>query len=242
VNARALARVGLAGLSAAAALVVALPGTGTADSAWDGCTRAPGELRFRAADGARLVGHRFGHGRTAVVLAHQTPGDLCQWLTYGRRLARLGYTAFAFDFRNYGQSQVRSYRPGQAQGVDVAAAVKLVRRLGARKVFLVGASLGGSGVLAAGASVRPEVDGVVSVSGAADLAHAIEAVPLLRVPVLFLAGRYDPAFADDARRLYEAAGSGDKTLKILQRGEHGTQLVGSSPAARSLVEGFIRSR
>jgi pimeloyl-ACP methyl ester carboxylesterase len=238
---RVFARVCLVGALVAAALVVALPGAGTAGSAWDGCTRRPGDLRFRAADGTRLVGHRFGHGRTAIVLAHQSRGDLCQWLTYGRRLARLGYEAFAFDFRNYGQSQVRSYRPGQAQGVDVAAAVRLVRKLGARKVFLVGASLGGSGVLAGGAIVRPQVDGVVSVSGAADLSHAIELVPRLRAPVLFVVGRDDTAFASDAQRLYQATGSSDKTLEILPRGEHGTQLVGSSPAARRLIEGFIRS-
>jgi dienelactone hydrolase len=138
---------------------------------------------------------------------------------YGRRLAKLGFEALAFDFRNFGQSQTRRYRPGQAQDVDVAAAVKLVRRLGARKVFLLGASLGGSAVLTAGATVKPQVDGVVSVSGAADFVRSLETVPRLRASVLYLAGKYDAAFAGDAHRLYDATGSGDKTL-ILPRGEH----------------------
>lgn len=226
----------------AATTLVALPGAGRASSAWDGCTRRPGDLRFRAADGTRLVGHRFGHARTVVVLAHEIRGSLCDWSAYGRRLARLGLEAFAFDFRNYGQSQTRAYRPGQSQGVDVAAAVKLVRHLGARKVFLVGASLGGSAVLAAGASIRPQVSGVVSVSGAADLAGALEAVPRLRVPVLYVAGKYDPQFAADAQRLYDATGSTDKTLKIIPRGEHGTELVASSSSVRNLIESFVRSR
>jgi pimeloyl-ACP methyl ester carboxylesterase len=227
---------------AACVAAVALPGVGTTATRWDGCTRAPGELRFRAADGTRLVGHRFGHGRTFVVLAHESRGSLCDWAPYGRRLARLGLSAFAFDFRNYGQSQTRAYRNGQSQGVDVAAAVKLVRRLGARKVFVVGASLGGSAVISAGASVRPPVNGVVSVSGAADLADALGSAARLKVPVLYLAGRYDVQFAEDAQRLYDATGSSDKTLKILGRGEHGTELVGSSPTARSLIERFVRSR
>lgn len=229
-------------IALAAPAVAALPGAGTAASAWDGCTRRPGDLRFRAADGVRLVGHRFGRARTAIVLAHESRGSLCVWSAYGRRLARLGLEAFAFDFRNHGQSQAHAYRPGQSQDVDVAAAVKLVRHLGARRVFLVGASLGGSAVLAAGASIRPQVSGVVSVSGAADLDGALEAVPRLRVPVLYVAGKYDTQFAADAQRLYDASGSTDKTLKILPRGEHGTELVDSSSSARSLIESFVRSR
>lgn len=223
----------------AAALVLA--GSGTTATSWDGCTRAPGELRFRAADGTRLVGHRFGHSRTVVVLAHESRGSLCDWAPYGRRLARLGLSAFVFDFRNYGQSQTRAYRQGQSQGADVAAAVKLVRRLGARKVFLVGASLGGSAVISAGAGVRPPVNGVVSVSGAADLADALGSAGRLRVPVLYLAGRYDVQFAEDAQRLYDATGSTDRTLRLLGRGEHGVELVAASPSARSLIERFVRS-
>ena len=187
------------------------------------------------------MGHRFGRGRTAIVLAHQTDGSLCQWRSYSKRLAKLGYLAFPFDLRNYGQSQTRRYRSGEGPGADVAAAVKLVRRLGAKRVFLVGASLGGSAVLAAGANVHPELDGVVSVSGAADLAHAIESVSRLHAPVLFLAGKYDVDFAHDAQRLYDATASDDKTLKILLRGEHGTQLVGASLSARRLIEGFVAS-
>jgi pimeloyl-ACP methyl ester carboxylesterase len=67
-------------------------------------------------------------------------------------------------------------------------------------------------------------------------------VPQLHAPVLFLAGKYDVDFANDASRLYDATGSPDKRLEILNRGEHGTQLVAYSPAARRLIEGFIRSR
>ena len=222
-----------------AAFVALTAGSVTAGRTWDGCTTGSGDVRFRAADGTRLVGHRFGRGRIGIVLAHQRPGNLCQWWSYSKRLAGLGYLAFPFDLRNYGQSQTRRYRSGEGPGVDVAAAVNLVRRLGAKKVFLVGASLGGSAVLAGGATVRPQVDGVVSVSGAADLANAIESVPRLHAPALFLAGKYDVDFAAEAQRLYDATGSSDKTLKILLRGEHGTQLAGASLSARRLIESFV---
>ena len=55
------------------------------------CTSAR-ELWFRAVDGTRLVGHRFGGkrpgARIAVVLAHQSNGDLCEWAPYARRALR----------------------------------------------------------------------------------------------------------------------------------------------------------
>ena len=94
-------------------------------------------------------------------------------------------------------------------------------------------------MVAGGADARPRVDGVVSVSGAADLVGAIDAAARLQAPALFLAGRLDTAFADDARRLYAATASADKEIRILERGEHGTDLVGSSLAARRLIDGFF---
>ena len=67
------------------------------------CVRG-GELFFNAADGTKLVGHRFGRGTTAVILTHQSEGDLCDWLPYAKRLAGKGYFAFPIDFRGYGFS------------------------------------------------------------------------------------------------------------------------------------------
>jgi alpha-beta hydrolase superfamily lysophospholipase len=230
---------------AAIALVAAVANVAEADPAarWDGCTSKPGDIRFPAADGTKLVGHRFGSGRTAVVLVHERNGSLCQWVPYAKRLAGLGYTAFGLDLRGNGDSQSRNYPANQRYGGDVAAAVKEVRRLGARKVFLVGASVGGSAAINAAANARPLVDGVVSVSGAADLADAIGSVSRVQVPSLFVAGAGDTDFANDARRLYAASTAQDKTLEVLPGAyEHGTQLVAASSRVRSLIETFLRTR
>ncbi len=227
-------------LLAACTLSATTAAAGTTSRAADGCTKGAGDLRFRASDGTRLVGHRFGTGRVAIVLAHQSDGDLCQWVSYATRLAHLGYSALAFDLRGHGASERRSYPANQRYGGDVTAAVKLVRRLGAKKVFLIGASLGGSAVLDAAANVLSPVDGVVSVSGSAGLANAIVAVGQLRAPVLFLAGGGDIEFASDARRLYAATASNDKRLTILPHAsEHGTQLVDAKAQARTLIERFL---
>jgi alpha-beta hydrolase superfamily lysophospholipase len=168
---------------------------------------------------------------------------MCQWAPYAKRLATLGYTAFALDLRGNGDSQSRTYPANQRYGGDVAAAVKVVRRLGARKVFLVGASLGGSAAIGAAANTRPLVDGVVSVSGAADLAGAIGVVRHVQAPSLFIAGAADTDFANDARRLYAASPAQDKTLEVLPGAyEHGTQLVAARSHVRALIENFLRTR
>jgi pimeloyl-ACP methyl ester carboxylesterase len=226
---------------AAILLLAVVSSSASARGEWDGCTPKRGDVTFRAPDGTRLAGHVFGRGRTAVVLAHQSDGDLCQWAPYAARLARLGYLALAFDFRNAGASQTRHYPANIRYGGDVTGAIKEARRLGARKVFLVGASLGGSAVLQAGANVRPPVAGVVSVSGAADISNAVTAVPKLTVPVLYLAGSGDVDFAKDAHRLYDATPDGHRSITILDDSRHGTALVARNAKARQLIETFLRS-
>jgi alpha-beta hydrolase superfamily lysophospholipase len=230
-------------LTLACLLVLMLPtgaGLTAGASAADGCTPRTGDLQFHAADGTRLVGHRFGDGPTAVVLAHQRNGNLCQWVPYAKRLAGgLGYFALAFDLRNSGESQTRHYPANQRYGGDVAAAVKEARALGARKVFLLGASLGGSAVISAGANVSPPVTGVISVSGSADLADALASAHRLRVPVLYLAAKGDRDFAPDVARL-AAATPGTKEAEVISGYAHGVDLVASSSTARRLIEAFLR--
>lgn len=180
-----------------------------------------------------------------MVLAHQARGDLCQWVSYARRLASLGYVAFAFDFRNHGRSQQVGYaRAGRLAG-DVAAAIAHVRARGARKVLLVGASMGGSAVLVAAANARRPVTGVVSLSGPANYggADAEAAVPRLRAPVLYLVAKDDGggSFAADARALYERTPAPDKTIEIIDGYGHGVSLVTFPGRARTLLEQFLRS-
>jgi dienelactone hydrolase len=229
-------------LVAAVLAALAVAPAASPRASWDGCTKRPGDITFAAPDGTKLAGHLFGHGKTSVVLAHQSDGDLCQWVDYATHLAALGYTALAFDFRNVGSSQVRHYPANLRYGGDVAGAVRELRRRGATKVMLVGASLGGSAVIQAAANIRPTVAGVVSVSGAADLSNAIQSAPSLRVPVLYLAAKGDPDFAADARRLYRATREQAKRLLLLDDSRHGTALVGGNRAARGAVDAFLAAR
>ena len=219
--------------------------TAGVDRAGYSCVAGP-DVSFRAADGTKLVGHLFGTGRTAVILGHQSNGSLCEWLAYARRLARLGYTAFAIDFRGHGLSQLRAGAAGNRLASDLDAAVKLVRKRGKQKVFLVGASMGGIASLVAGANVKPAVDGVVSVSAPARFMgmNATASAPRLRVPVLYLAAEDDDNagydFSEDAREMHAATRAVDKRLQILPGSSHGVALVAGSPRAKSLIETFLK--
>jgi pimeloyl-ACP methyl ester carboxylesterase len=207
------------------------------------CVPKSSEIRFKAADGTRLAGFRLGRGSTAVVLAHQSRGDACQWAGYARRLAGLGYSVIAFDFRGYGDSQTRGGRAAGRIAADVTAAAKAARARGARKVFAVGASMGGTAVLGAGVNTRPLLNGVVNLSGPAAYIwiDALKQVPKLTIPVLYVVGRDDADFAIDAQKLYDASASADKALQVLPVGSHGVELMRSNAQARTLVESFLRS-
>ena len=204
-----------------------------------------GELFFNAADGTKLVGHRFGKGTTAVILTHQSEGDLCDWLPYAKRLAARGYFVFPIDFRGYGFSDVPTagtYRYTQ----DIAAATKELRKLGKRKIFVVGASMGGIAAVVAGANVSPPLAGIVSVSAPARYRgmDGVKAGPRLRVPVLYLAataddnGGYD--FSKDAQAMFAKTATKDKRLELLPGAAHGIGLIASSTKAKTLVEGFLQ--
>jgi alpha-beta hydrolase superfamily lysophospholipase len=247
--------MGLACVLTVAGLVVALLGVGAASSA-NGASSAPAhpctqkdELWFRAADGTQLVGHRFGGkrpgARTAVVLAHMSEGDLCSWAPYARRLARLGFFAFPFDFRGHGFSKGRENHSRAA--ADTASAVRAVRSLGARKVVVVGASLGGIAALVAAPNLRPAVQGVVAVSAPAAIAGQLNALPSARrlaLPTLYLAaeqdqnGPYD--FAADAQALFDATGTAEKRVELVPGSQHGTFLVAGSATVRTSLERFLR--
>jgi pimeloyl-ACP methyl ester carboxylesterase len=233
---------------AASALLVALVASTSGKSAV-GHFMCPGKnISFKAADGTKLVAHRYGTGRTFVVLAHQADGDLCQWYPYAKRLTSLGYSALPFDFRGRGESQVRTGPAASHIERDVPAAVQLARRLGARKVFVIGASMGGWASVTAAPRISPRLTGLVSLStppqyGPSDATSVVSA---LTVPVVFVASR-DEGLTEQTQALYDQTASTDKTLRLVPGDAHGVDLLSpvlGKPAWRStrtLIETFLRT-
>ena len=110
-------------------------------------------VELTTSDGVHLVGALAGSGTTGIVLAHQRNGDGCGWLDYGARLASHGMV-LAPDLRGFGGSD-----EGQGDGetrydLDVVAAADELKRRGATRIVLMGASIGGTTVILA----APELD------------------------------------------------------------------------------------
>jgi pimeloyl-ACP methyl ester carboxylesterase len=206
-----------------------------------GCVRPSDRatnVSFRAAGGVTLKGSVLGRGSTGVVLAHTTGADRCQWLPFARELAKKGYRALVFDMRGYGASTGITNTDPQ---LDVIAAAGELRSRGAKKIVLIGASMGGTGAVSAAPAIRPAVSGVVELSAPTGFggANALSAVKRLKLPALFVAGRDDGDFAAATRALYKAAWTKDKKLHIAPSSWHGVDLV-SLPPVKKLLLDFLK--
>jgi pimeloyl-ACP methyl ester carboxylesterase len=189
----------------------------------------------------RLAALSVGTGRVAVILAHQVAGSLCQWWPYGRTLAAVGFRVVAFDFDGFGASP-----PGDGDYPgEVAAAARWARHAGAKKIILIGGSMGGTAVMVAAARLGGSVTGVIDLSGPAVFAgmNALAAAKRVHVPVLFGYGVQDTAFATAVKQVRAATASRDKPLVTVGNQTHGAALVDLAVGyakVRQAVLRFIR--
>jgi pimeloyl-ACP methyl ester carboxylesterase len=189
-------------------------------------------IRFRTSDGVQLAGAVAGSGPVGAVLIHEYPLDYCGWLPYAGYLARHGVRALAFDLRCFGRSECPHGGRGHAT-TDVAAAMAELRRRGARRVALVGASMGGAIAVVAAARLHPAA--VVDVSGertTAGLTPGIEAdagaaAHGVTAPALFAVARGDRYVSPaDMRAVARRARSSTKRVIVLAPSAgHGWDLV-----------------
>lgn len=155
-------------------------------------------VSFPTEDGGLIYADLYGAGDRAVVLAHGGRFNKESWEKQARMLAAANFRVLAIDFRGYGKST----GPGQADPLsaplhlDVLAAVRYLRKTGAKSVSVVGGSMGGSAAGDASIASKPgEIDRVVML-GAAPNGPADK----LKSATLFIVAR------DDA--------SGDKELRL----------------------------
>jgi dienelactone hydrolase len=206
---------------------------------------------FTSADGSRLDGAVLGTGSTGVVLATESPGDVCRWLPEALVLRKQGLRVFLFDFRGMGLSPLPAHaRVTLDYASDVVGAARELRACGARRIYLMGASLGGTSVIAAAVRIRPAVTGVVSLSGEADLTafapdlDAVAAARRLHVPVLYVVSKYDPLTPPaDVARVRAALRTRGSRVVVFPDAYHGWDLLYSAPyraRVAALVRSFLR--
>lgn len=215
----------------------ASPSPAPSDAAGCHGTAPDGKLvRFGPDGSASLAGVVFGTGRTGLVLAHQRRADRCQWAAYAEESAKAGYRVLTFDFPGNGDSPA-----GLTNDAAVAAAASYLRGQGAQTIVLIGASMGGTAVLAAAPHITPPVAGVISLSGPALFqgVDARAAVPGLTVPVLYAACQNDEDYANDAAALYAATPAAHPRKLVVAPGcsSHGVELA---DAAHQPEAGLVR--
>src|SRR3989454_12001167 len=102
-------------------------------------------VSFPTEDGGVVYADLYGKGERGLVLAHGGRFNKESWEKQARTLASAGVRVLALDFRGYG----KSHGPGDSAPMDaplhldVLAAVRYLRKTGAKSVSVVGGSMGG---------------------------------------------------------------------------------------------------
>jgi hypothetical protein len=215
-------------------LLAGCEGGGGGDDAADGSTATPtrtvkvndfgclspeqaktGSVTFTRSENQEVEAFATGQGTTALILAHQADGDVCQWVPDAVELGKDGYRVIAVDSTG---SEVD----------EISAAVAYARTRGAQKVLLMGASKGGTAVLTSAGSITPPVDAVVSLSAPAAYngMDAAGTVPGLAMPLFYMAADGDTEFAASTRDLSKATKKAEENdLTIVAGANHGVSML-----------------
>lgn len=174
-------------------------------------------------DGIVLNGTLFGgDNETLVILCHMRPADQTSWFPFAEELERRGYAALTLNFRGYGDSE--GDQDFDKLDDDLLATVRYMRQIGRERIFLIGASMGGTAVLVVAAQ-DPSIEGVVAISAPEQFQEqdALAAVPQIAAPKLFIASEDDTAAMLSLDALFAAA-SDPKESQVYPGAGHGTNL------------------
>jgi pimeloyl-ACP methyl ester carboxylesterase len=183
------------------------------------------DVTFPAGRGdATLHGVLTGNGPTAIVLAHESQQDACDWAFFVPELAAGGRMALAFDFSGDGSS---SYIGDGRLDLDMLAAVTEVRRRGATRVVVIGASKGATAAVTAAGAPANGIDGVVSLSAAASYrsADTASAAAGITAPVLLAATENDGSAAETAQKVAETCGCAYPEVLVFSGRLHGMRML-----------------
>ncbi|MBU5213897.1 alpha/beta hydrolase [Heyndrickxia oleronia] len=213
----------------------------------------PDELREKAttlktSDGVYLSALVLGSGDKGVLLAHEQGYNICSFLDMGTELADSGYLVVIPEYRNHGASQ-KFQEDNQNIDRDADAALNELKRLGAKKVFLAGASCGGSTAIIAGVRQELPIVGLIILSSPAQCGplDAIPSVKKIKAPSLFVfsPGDYGGSIEKEVRKLYQASGATDKELIVDESGYHGTDMYhrgDQGDALKSQLIDFVKKK
>lgn len=188
-------------------------------------------VQFVTEDGVVLCGYVLGTGSRGITLGHAKGWGLKSWLPFGERLAEEGYQVILWEFRDTAPSGPSAAGMGQRWDLDVLAAAQVLRERGATRILSMGASYGGTATAVAAAEI-PELAGVAILSSPAyDMEiDAIGAIGSVTAPAFFAVSREDwqnapGVYQEHVEALYEACGSDQKEIHIVEGSDHGTDMI-----------------
>ncbi|GEM_PF-180330 len=217
-----------------------LTALGHLPSGKQGDAEAPEQVSFPTQDGGIVYANLYGKGERGVVLAHGGRFNKESWEKQAQELVKAGFRVLAIDFRGRGQSRGPAQTNPNDDGVrfDVLAAVRYLRKTGAKTVSVVGASFGGGAAAEASIVTEPgEIDRLVL------LAHSpIDKPKLMKGRKLFILTRDDANAAGlrlpSIREQYEKA-PGPKELVILEGSAH-AQFIFETDQGERLMREVLR--
>jgi pimeloyl-ACP methyl ester carboxylesterase len=194
-------------------------------------------VSFPTEDGGSVYADVYGEGDSGIVLAHGGRFNKESWAQQARTLASAGFRVLALDFRGYGKSR----GPGDSDPMsaplhlDVLAAVRYLRKTGAKSVSVVGGSMGAGAAGDASIASRPgEIARLVLLGGSPN-----GPAEKLKSATLFIVARDDSS--GDGPRLpriqqqYDKAPQ-PKALIILEGSAHAQFLFQTNQGERVMRE------
>lgn len=204
-----------------------------------GFAAAQQHVFFPTQDGGVVHADMYGKGERSVVLAHGSRFNKESWKEQAQALVKAGFRVLAFDFRGRGQSRGPQTKSGDdGAECDVLAAVRYLRKTGAKDVSVVGASFGGEAAANASIDAEPgEIDRLILLAAWTD-----RPPERMKGRKLFIVARDDAN--DDGPRLpkilanYEKA-AGPKELVILDGSAH-AQFIFATDQGERLMREILR--
>lgn len=177
---------------------------------------------FSTTDKVQLSGLLYGRGSTMIICSHEFRTSKVIWSVVPvlPLFLERGYQVLAYDFRGNGDSQGAD-NVGQLD-VDLTAALSFARKQGAKKIVLLGSSMGGTASLKVAA--HEQVAAVITLSSPQGFGVDVTDADLkaIKVPLLFANSENDQGI-DETKHMYQVANQ-PKELKIYSGAAHGTQL------------------
>jgi len=191
------------------------------------------EVQLKTSDEKTVQALLFGKGETGLILCHgrryfaggETYRDQCEYLQ------EKGLRCLALSFRGY-PSKAPPNLPGREH--DIEAAFDHLVKVGARRVYVLGSSMGGFAVLDALELLRkkPQLSGIIIVS-----AYHPTACRTSKIPKLFVAAEDDQTFYPKVLATHRHA-SDPKLLITYPKGGHGQMLFKSH--GEDLLEKIVK--